>query len=411
MNDFSISSEDREQIETLLESALVHLQKRARLILFYSQGLPTRLAAQQAGFSSSQARYWKHQFNIRGLEIFQGRTKVIDLEETKNDSVQVSFPHPISLPGILPDDLITEAGRKILARQFSEMVEHETGTIDGTNIEDLHDMRVATRRMRAAVNLFGGFYNLKVIKPHTQGLRLAGRTLGKVRDLDVTIEKFGRYLQQLPAVEQAGLSPILEHWNLEIEQARQELLHYLHSQEYLDFKNNFSTFLNTPGMGSKKTKATAPGESTVRFLAPTLIYTRYASAMAFNSVISTASFEQLHALRIEFKKFRYTLEFFKDVLGEEAQTIVDEIKGLQDHLGDLNDANVACHTITRFIKNWDKQQINLPLHSRTNPEAILHYLTFRYIERYQLMIAFPAAWQQFSRAELRQSLARAIAAL
>ena len=129
------------------------------------------------------------------------------------------------------------------------------------------------------------------------------------------------------------------------------------------------------------------------------------------SVIPSASYEQLHALRIEFKKFRYTLEFFKDVLGVEAQSIINEIKDLQDHLGDLNDANVACHTITRFIRDWDKQQLKLPLCDRTNPEAVLNYLTFRYSERYQLMISFPNEWQYFTRAELRQSLAKAIAAL
>ena len=75
-------------------------------------------------------------------------------------------------------------------------------------------MRVATRRMRAAVDLFGAFYNPKALKPFFQGLRLTGRMLGKVRDLDVTIEKFSHYLQQLPAENQVGLTPLLEHWDL-----------------------------------------------------------------------------------------------------------------------------------------------------------------------------------------------------
>jgi CHAD domain-containing protein len=411
MNIFSLSDDERKQIEAVMESASGALKKRAQLMLFYDQGLPTHLAAQQAGFSSSQARYWKHQFNIKGLEIFKIKTTGEQEDEIKRDPEKSALTTIGSLPGILPDDLMAEAGRKILAQHFLVMVNHEAGTIEGTNIEDLHDMRVATRRMRAAVDLFGGFYHSKALKPFLQGLRHTGRTLGKVRDLDVTIEKFDHYIHQLPVDQQAGLTPLLEDWDSRLVQARQKLLLHLNSQSYLEFKNEFALFLQTPGMGIIKQKASAPGQSTVQFLAPTLIYARFANVMAFDSVIPSASFEQLHALRIEFKKLRYTLEFFKDVLGEEAQRIIDAIKDLQDHLGDLNDANVACHTITRFIRNWDKQQIKLPLIDRTNPEAILNYLTFRYAERYQLMVSFPTEWQRFTLAELRQNLAKAISAL
>jgi len=152
-------------------------------------------------------------------------------------------------------------------------------------------------------------------------------------------------------------------------------------------------------------------QTTVRFLAPTLIYTRLASVMAFDSILTTASYAQLHALRIEFKKFRYTLEFFREVLGAESQAIINEIKKLQDHLGELNDANVACQIITRFLKKWDKRQIVFPLQERLSPEPVVNYLAYRYAERYQLMITFSEKWQQFTNTELRQSLAKAIAFL
>jgi CHAD domain-containing protein len=76
-------------------------------------------------------------------------------------------------------------------------------------------------------------------------------------------------------------------------------------------------------------------------LAPLLIYTRLASVRAFNAILPDASIEQLHGLRIEFKKLRYTIEFFREVLGEEARAVIDDLKALQDHLGDLNDAQGA----------------------------------------------------------------------
>ena len=50
---------------------------------------------------------------------------------------------------------VSEAGRKVLYLHFLRMLKHEPGTRAGEDIEELHDMRVATRRMRSAFQLFG----------------------------------------------------------------------------------------------------------------------------------------------------------------------------------------------------------------------------------------------------------------
>jgi len=411
MNNLILSSEDREQLEAMIESAPHVLQRRIRLLLLYNSGLMTRKASQQAGFSTSQARYWKRQFNLRGMEIFKAHSKHKQAEVIQNNFDHIKPPQPLLLPGILPDDLMSEAGRKILLFHFLEMVKHEAGTITGENIEELHDMRVATRRMRAAFGIFGEFFISKTISPYLQILKITGRSLGEVRDLDVSLIKVHLYLKQLPTGQQSGLAPLLDHWSALLDHSRQRLLSHLNSQEYLDFKSNFSNFVQSQGMGSIQPKKGTPKQTTVRFQAPTLIYSRLSGVMAFGSILNIASYAQLHALRIEFKRLRYTLEFFKEVLGIEAQDIVNEIKKLQDHLGELNDANVACQIISSFLKKWDKHQNLIPLVERVNPEPIVNYLASRYAERYRLMIAFPEMWLHFTRPELRQGLSRAVAFL
>lgn len=95
--------------------------------------------------------------------------------------------------GLEPTDSMAEAGRKVLAFHFERMLEHEPGTRVGEDIEELHDMRVATRRMRAAFQVFGDSYTKKSVKPLLQGLKKTGRALGPVRDLDVFIEKLQQY--------------------------------------------------------------------------------------------------------------------------------------------------------------------------------------------------------------------------
>jgi CHAD domain-containing protein len=416
---------DRKQIEWLLENAPERFKKRAKLILLYDDGLPTKTASMQVGYSSSQARYWKRQFLLKGMTIFpitdwprisEGPIK----DETQNLGLnQVSTADKISFknlpqttqPGMLPDDLMSEAGKKILLFHFTEMLKHEDGTLSGEEIEDLHDMRVATRRMRAAFNIFADSFDPKIIKPYLQGLKTTATSLGTVRDLDVFKEKIQLYVNSLPETQQEGLLPLMDDWNINLSSARSSLEQYLTSSLYINFKQSYLEFLLSPSTGVAKLKTGALAPSAVRFIAPTLIYSRFASIMAFDPIMVTATFTQLHALRIEFKKFRYTLEFFREILGGETQEIINEIKMLQDHLGELHDAYVATQTISRFLKKWDKHQERLSLSERKNPEIIVGYLAFRFAERYSLMVTFPLSWDQFKRPELRQKLANAVSKL
>jgi len=132
---------------------------------------------------------------------------------------------------------------------------------------------------------------------------------------------------------------------------------------------------------------------------------------AFDSVIENASLEQLHALRIEFKKLRYTVEFFREVLGEQSQQVISDLKTIQDHLGDLNDAQVAIKILRDFLSEWDNQQSTVPIRQRLSPEPVLAYLSYRYAERQRLMLTFRDTWAHFNRPEFQNRLALAVSAL
>ena len=132
---------------------------------------------------------------------------------------------------------------------------------------------------------------------------------------------------------------------------------------------------------------------------------------AYRPIVNTATIPQLHALRIEFKRLRYALEFFVEVLGGEAKQVIDLIKKMQDHLGELHDADVACQILNSFLDNWDRGQIGLQLSARQNPEPIVNYLAYRHAERHRLLVTFPEAWDQFDQSETYQKVASAISIL
>ena len=85
-------------------------------------------------------------------------------------------------------------------------------------------MRVATRRMRAAVEVFEEAFEPKALKPHLKGLRSTGRALGRVNDLDVFMEKAQKYLESQPEEHRRGLLPLLNSWDAEREAARTKMI-------------------------------------------------------------------------------------------------------------------------------------------------------------------------------------------
>ncbi|MGH2522570.1 MAG: CHAD domain-containing protein, partial [Anaerolineales bacterium] len=105
-------------------------------------------------------------------------------------------------PGVLADEPMAEAGRKMLGFHFARMLAHEAGTRAGLDVEALHDMRVATRRQRAAFRLFAPYFDLARIRPFRRALRALAQRLGAVRDWDVLTEAVRAYQAALGA--QAG---------------------------------------------------------------------------------------------------------------------------------------------------------------------------------------------------------------
>ena len=423
MTDPLLTPDQKRLLEQFAVEAPKLLQRRAHLLMLYDTGLPTREVAAQVELSRSRTRHWRRQFQMRGMGIFPNAGEMGDEDEkavveavepiaqTKKPQTEFPFPQPMAAAGIQPDDSMAEAGRKTMRFLFAEMLIHEPGTRLGQDPEQLHDMRVATRRLRAAFVVFEQAFNPKVIKSHVKGLRLTGRALGHARDMDVIIEKAVHYLDGLPPDERPGTQPLIDYWQDERTQARADMLAHLNSQKYSNFLHKFNIFVNTPGLGALPVREEPPTPHRVREVAPALIYSRLEAVRAYETILANATIAQLHALRIECKRFRYTVEFFREVLGEQTKAILNQLKGLQDHLGNLHDADVACQIVRQFLTEWDARQTALPLATRQNPQPIVTYLAQQSAELHRLMVSFPQTWANFNRPEFRMDLALAVAAL
>jgi CHAD domain-containing protein len=321
-------------------------------------------------------------------------------------------------PGLEPDDPMSEAGRKTFRFHFRRMLYHEPGTRLGEDIEALHDMRVATRRMRAAFYVFGEHFRPKRIAPYLKGLKRTGRALGRVRDLDVFRETVEDYLETLPESERGSLDSLRAALEERREIARQEMIAYLDDEKYHRFVERFGEFVETEGMGSRPVAPNGdePRPYRVRHVAPMSIYERLAAVRAYDEWVSIPNppLTRLHALRIACKRLRYTLEFFDEVLGPDTKAIVKTVVKMQDHLGALQDAVVASEILGDFLTwgTWPHKETDEPL-----PETMKGdpggetYLRARQAELQHLVETFPPLWAELNGSEFSRMVAEAVVVL
>ncbi len=151
------------------------------------------------------------------------------------------------VPGVVADDHVAEAGRKVMRFHLARMLDHEPGVREGKVAEDVHKMRVATRRQRAAWRVFGEAYRPGRTKRYRQGLREIARRLGAVRDLDVQLEAADAYRAELPVTEQRALEPLLATWRQHRNDARVLLVRELDSPAHRRWLDDYIDFVRTEG--------------------------------------------------------------------------------------------------------------------------------------------------------------------
>ncbi len=307
-------------------------------------------------------------------------------------------------PGVARDDVLAEAGRKVLRFHFARMLAKEAGTRSGRAIEDLHGMRVATRRMRAAWRVFGDGFRPGRTKRLRDRLRVLAGRLGAVRDLDVLLDAAASYQAGLSPAEATAFEPLVAAWRDEREAARTLLLRELDSPGYVRLVEDYRAFVVAEGQ-AVLAPASPVSPHRVRDTAGSRIWLAYEQVRAYEAVLRWADIETVHQLRIAAKWLRYTLEFFREALGPEVDLLIPRVVALQDHLGWLHDADVTIALTRQLLV------ANAGTLSGDETHAIGTYLAGRERELARLRRTMGAPWRGVSGATFRRLLGRAVSGL
>jgi CHAD domain-containing protein len=221
-----------------------------------------------------------------------------------------------------------------LQGQAATLVQHDPGTRLGSDPEDLHQLRVATRRLRAFLRAGRQLLELEPAEALRGELGWLGSALGPARDLDVLIERFAAEAEAVGG-EAHALVAALEARRVD---ARTTLLDALGSGRYLRLLDRLDGFVASPPLS---------GGEQVRLAA---IWWKETKKLrrAVAALPAEPRDEELHAVRNFVKRSRYAAELAAHELGERGVTYVERSKLAQDVLGDHQDATVGIEQIRRW---------------------------------------------------------------
>jgi len=222
-----------------------------------------------------------------------------------------------------------------LGDQLDQLLLRDPGTRTGLDPEDLHQFRVATRRLRAFLRAARDLVDREWADALRAELGWLGAQLGAVRDQDVLIERLRTESEELDETDRAALGALFATLDAERDAARAELLAALESDRYLQLLETLE--------GEVPLR---PGSSETLTSIWRSAYRR--ARRAVGGLTADPADAELHATRVAVKRARYAAELGSPELGKKGARFVDAAKDFQDVVGAHQDAVVGEAVLRRL---------------------------------------------------------------
>lgn len=229
---------------------------------------------------------------------------------------------------------------RIIDQQYHHMIDQEAGVRQDEDPEYLHQMRVGSRRLRTALQVFDQVVKLPKAA-RTQPIRKISQTLGRLRDLDVQIadieQDYGQHIAHKAQVK--ALQKALGLLRKQRRQVFAEVEGMLTQPRYTNLKQAYADWLRSPQFHPI-------AQLSMTLVLPDLLNPLIAKLFLHPGwlvaweAVSPASRQTLHDLRKVCKSVRYQAEFFSAFYGPDFRDWVKELKTWQENLGKVQDTYV-----------------------------------------------------------------------
>ena len=272
----------------------------------------------------------ERQLRRAGAEDHDGRPKLFR-------ALSLATPSPEPLPA--SDAPALAHVRWALARHARWLLAHDPGTRLGREPESLHQMRVATRQLRAVLRAARPLLMPEWADSLRDELRWLGRLLGPARDLDVQLAYFCEESAALDARDRRPLSPFIAHLETQRNNIQEVLLNELKSARYLDLIRRLQQAPHDP---------TAVESTVTLHDIAKQEFTKLRNAI--RQAGHTPNNATIHDTRIKTKRARYAAELAESMAGKQATRFINKTRVVQDILGVHQDAIQAEAYIRTFLK-------------------------------------------------------------
>lgn len=248
---------------------------------------------------------------------------------------------PAPAPELTPTSIeasmrMDEVALANLRQYLSAWHAHEPGARLGDDPEELHDLRVACRRLDAILRQFGAYLPAPLVRVRPTFKKVL-RALGDARDLDVALLELEAFQQALPEEDRANTEPLKQHLCSERMRARARMLSVLDSATV---QRDFEKLM--VALAQPSNALTEPPPAPVLAAMPSLIRARYKKVRrGADRLGPDSSMEEYHSVRSRAKKLRYALEAVAVIFGKPAAEMLRCLRRWQERLGTQQDAHVA----------------------------------------------------------------------
>ena len=250
-------------------------------------------------------------------------------------------PRPYTLRpafGLEFDTVAREAVARIVTPMLEIAKNNVPGILDDIDTEFLHDYRICLRKVRSALSLVKGVYPPEETRRMRTILGDLARRTNRLRDLDVYLLAKEEYLRLLPPALRQALDQMFADFAKERKKELRRTTAALQAPSSRQLFQGIEEFFSPRTRHGPAPAADLPVGPLV-FLR---IYKTYRNIRRIAALIAVDTPDEVvHELRIECKKLRYLLEFFKELIPEkDCAALVKSLRRLQDRLGEFNDASV-----------------------------------------------------------------------
>ena len=272
----------------------------------------------------------ERQLRQAGAEDHDGRPKLVRA---------LSLVAPGSEPQPASDAPVVDHVKWALARHVRWLIAHDPGARLGREPESLHQMRVATRQLRAVLRTARPLLVSEWADSLRDELRWLGQLLGPARDLDVQLAYFREESAALDARDRRPLTQFIAHLEAQRNNVQEVLLNELKSERYLDLIRRLQQAAHDPTV--------VESTVTLRDLAKQE-FTKLRNAIRQAGHAPNSA--KIHETRIKTKRARYAAELAESTGGKPATRFINKARGVQDVLGMHQDAIQAEAHVRAFLK-------------------------------------------------------------